>query len=252
MNLLSRAQRSPTIEKLRRIPSAYRLLSLATIPPRDLVREGSWLRDFLRAKPNTMIPYPLLKRMRQILIELDVRGLPGSVVQFGVWKGGSAAVLARAERAGTQREFWLFDSWKGQPKPSTIDISEAGDSGWVGQFPASEAEVHTLLFEEFRLDPSRIRLVPGWFEETIPTWMERVGRIAFLHIDCDFYEPVRLCLREGFARLSPGGAIVVDDYGAWVGCKKAVDEFLAEHSDTTPMEVIDSHAICFRKTGAPP
>jgi O-methyltransferase len=249
MGLLARAQRSPTIETLRKFPQVYRLLSLATIPPTDLVREGSWLRDFLRAKPYTMLPYSRLKLLRQTLLELDSRAVPGSVVQFGVWKGGSAALLARAEAGGPTREFWLFDSWRGQPEPSAVDITDSGDAGWVGQFPASEEQVDSLLFEEFQLPRERIHLVPGWFKETVPKWIRSVGSIALLHIDCDYYEPVRLCLQEGFPRVSPAGAIVIDDYGAWRGCQEAVDEFLARTPNTTPLEAIDSQAVRFLKVG---
>ena len=53
--------------------------------------------------------------------------------------------------------------------------------------------------------------------------------IAVAHVDCDWYDPVLHCLDVMWARLSPGGVIVVDDYDAWSGCRKAVDEFVAGH-----------------------
>jgi asparagine synthase (glutamine-hydrolysing) len=55
--------------------------------------------------------------------------------------------------------------------------------------------------------------------------------IAFAHIDCDWYEPVRLCLERIYPILSIQGYLVLDDYYDYGGCKKAVDEFLITHEN---------------------
>jgi asparagine synthase (glutamine-hydrolysing) len=51
--------------------------------------------------------------------------------------------------------------------------------------------------------------------------------VAFAHIDCDWYDPVKYCLEALEHRLSPGGEIVLDDYHDYGGCQTATDEFLA-------------------------
>lgn len=55
--------------------------------------------------------------------------------------------------------------------------------------------------------------------------------VSLVHVDCDFYEPTRLCLEKWYPRLSPGGYMQFDDYSAFSGCQKAVDEFLMIHSE---------------------
>src|SRR3546814_6455492 len=76
------------------------------------------------------------------------------------------------------------------------------------------------------VDGARINLVKGLFEETLPSL--DIERIAFAHIDCDWYDPVRYCLDETSRRLAPGGIIVIDDYNDYEGCRVAVDEFRSE------------------------
>ena len=50
-------------------------------------------------------------------------------------------------------------------------------------------------------------------------------RIALLRIDTDWYESTRHELVHLYPRLSPGGVLIIDDYGHWQGARKAVDEY---------------------------
>jgi O-methyltransferase len=90
--------------------------------------------------------------------------------------------------------------------------------------------------------------VPGWFQETLPAWRDRVGAIAILRIDGDFYESTRVCFEELYERVMPGGAVVIDDYGTFEGCRRATDEFLSSRPrvDLIP---IDFGASYFVKPG---
>jgi hypothetical protein len=62
---------------------------------------------------------------------------------------------------------------------------------------------------------SRVHLHRGWFHETFPT--VDVPCVALLHIDCDFYEPTRLCLERWYPHVVPGGWIQFDDYSEFEG-----------------------------------
>jgi hypothetical protein len=42
-----------------------------------------------------------------------------------------------------------------------------------------------------------------------------------------------------YPRLSPGGVLLVDDYGHFMGAKKAVDEYFAEHDPSVLLQRID-------------
>ena len=69
-----------------------------------------------------------------------------------------------------------------------------------------------------------VHIIKGWFEETLPG--TTVQTIALLHVDSDWYDSVRICLETFCDSVCPGGIIIVDDYGLWGGCRKALDEFL--------------------------
>ena len=156
------------------------------------------------------------------------RDLPGCVVECGVANGGSAAVLWAA--AGVERTLWLFDSFQGLPRPTEPDGGRAYaqhdyrsklPEGWcrgdINNVQAVVSMVGSL---------NNVEIVPGWLAETLPEAFLRIGPIAALHIDVDFYEPTLAALSWLHPLVVTGGAVVVDDYSAWEGCKKAVDEFL--------------------------
>lgn len=60
------------------------------------------------------------------------------------------------------------------------------------------------------VDGKRVTLIPGRFENTLPHW--NVRKIACAHIDCDWFDPVTLCLETTLPLMSPGGFIILDDY----------------------------------------
>jgi O-methyltransferase len=76
-----------------------------------------------------------------------------------------------------------------------------------------------------------VNLHRGWFKDTFPS--VEIAPVALVHVDCDFYEPTKLCLDKWYPALSPGGFMQFDDYSEFIGCKRAVDEFLATHPELT-------------------
>ena len=92
----------------------------------------------------------------------------------------------------------------------------------------------------------RINIITGWFDETLTT--APIERIALLHIDADWYLSVKLVLEQFYDRVSTGGIIMFNDYGAWPGAKRAVDEFLAQRQlNTVRLKWVDPGARYFRK-----
>ena len=73
-----------------------------------------------------------------------------------------------------------------------------------------------------------MRYVKGKVEDTLA--QESPDQIAVLRLDTDWYESTRCELEQLFPRLVPGGVLIIDDYGHWQGCRKAVDEYFAKHS----------------------
>lgn len=182
-------------------------------------------------QPYTMMPETRLRALQRLIAQ---KGMQGTMVQCGVWNGGSAALMAATLPA---TEVWLFDSFAGMATPGPKDGQKAKDkydaitNRWCKGEQAKVREVfHTIGWDE-----TRLRIVEGWFSMTLAG--AQVGALTLLHIDADFYESTMLPLQHFYPLLVPGGLLVVDDYGHWPGARAACDEYLGGQT---------SHELCPR------
>jgi len=166
----------------------------------------------------------------------------GGAVEYGVALGGSAIILAeKAVQAG--RTFHGYDVFGMIPAPSSPNDDETswaryeviasgaskGIKGatYYGYVDDLYGEVcKSFQRYGFPVGAAGIHLHKGLFEDTADAY---TGPISVAHIDCDWYDPVRFSLNAVHSRLLAGGAIILDDYYAYGGCKLAVDEFLKEN-----------------------
>ena len=194
--------------------------------------------DFIRrALPlkggYTRVSIPRLYALYSITLRCIESGIPGAYVECGVWKGGSSALvnaLLQTHDPTGPRPMWLFDSFAGLPQPSDKDGEGVQERYYSGILAADQGYV---LRAHKRAGSSleNVRVIPGWFNETLPQSREAIGAIAILHVDVDLYESVYCVLSELYDQVSPGGAIVIDDYGSekrWPGCRRAVHTFFQE------------------------
>ena len=79
----------------------------------------------------------------------------------------------------------------------------------------------------------------GWFQDTLPEQHKELDRIAMLRLDADWYASTKLCLDHFFYSVVAGGFVIIDDYGAYDGCRKAVDEFLAKTGNPFFLNVVN-------------
>lgn len=201
----------------------------------------------LAIKPYTMLSYPRLFKLYEAASRLEKEKIDGSFVECGVWKGGSAGIIAGVAKRNKNRHIWLFDSWKGLPAPAKYDISCTGKPGKEGMVVSSKEKAKELLFKKLKLDSNKVHLVEGWFTDTISSHKKDIGKIALLHLDCDWYESVKFCLEELYDDIVKDGFIFIDDYGYWKGCKKAVDEFIDEKNLRIKLIKIDYTGVYFQK-----
>jgi len=177
------------------------------------------------------------------------QGLPGAFVECGVWRGGSAMLVALTllQRGVANRPIFLFDTFEGMTCPSPVDVAIGGDSaesllGGAGgddiaelvRAAADEAEVYAAM-ESTGYDMRLVRLVRGDVADTLAT--TQTLRIALLRLDTDFYDSTLAELVHLYPRLVQGGIMIIDDYGHWQGARNAVHDFFsrADHGYHLPM-----------------
>ena len=178
------------------------------------------------------------------LVRTDV---PGALVECGVWRGGSmmAAAMTLLDLGVDDRDLHLFDTFTHMPEPGEEDWAHTGEhaSEILEQVRDSEA-FRYLDFDGVRRNllgtgypEDRIHFVPGMVEDTIPG--AAPDRIAFCRLDTDWYASTRHELEHLWPRISPGGVLLVDDYGHFLGCRQAVDEHLRAHGPDLFLHRID-------------
>lgn len=188
-----------------------------------------------------MLGLPALLELQEAVARIEERVVPGIIIEAGVARGGSAIVLAAARR--TPRPIYLYDTFEGLPAPGEADglaahqryraIRSGQAEGrrrqpYYGYDKDLQQSVERAL-AHFGLSPtkSHIHFVRGLYRDTLYP----PAAVALAHLDCDWYDSVKTCLERITPFLSPGGALIVDDYDYWSGCRRAVDEFFADRRD---------------------
>jgi O-methyltransferase len=191
---------------------------------------------------TTVRPYTMTSNEKLYALVTAVRyvvdaGIEGDLVECGVWRGGSMHAVARTllAKGVTDRDLHLFDTFSGMTEPTERDVSLHVGKSASELLETSDRTSHTWAVASREdveeglatLDypQERFHLVEGPVEETIPGGAPQ--RIALLRLDTDWYESTRHELEHLYPRLSPGGVLIIDDYGHWQGARRAVDEFLA-------------------------
>jgi hypothetical protein len=194
-----------------------------------------------------MVSETHLKDLEGILGELHQSGVPGAIVECGVWKGGCCMWMMEVQKSyGMDREFFLYDTFDGMTFPaSEKDAAEArvvfnnvgngykrdydkwhSEKKWAyAPIDLVKANISTVGY-----DPSKINYVQGDVLETLTKTVPSC--IALLRLDTDWYESTKKELEVLFPLVSSNGYIVVDDYYAWKGSREATDEFLKLNKHT--------------------
>lgn len=186
-------------------------------------------------------------------------GVKGDFVECGVWRGGSAMVMAillrDADKCG--KHLWLYDTFEGmtEPTPDDIEISSGEsassllkletDKGGRNIWCMSPLEEVTKNLAGTGYPMDHVRMVKGDVTKTLVE--SAPNQIALLRLDTDWYESTKMELVVLYPRLVSGGICILDDYGYWGGAKKAVDEYFSENGIVTLMHRIDATGRMFIK-----
>src|SRR6266568_5337091 len=220
--------------------------------------EAQWFEDrdlppiLRKVGAFTMVPHAsLVDLARQVRVVLE-QNIPGALVECGAWRGGASFLMAQILKlAGARdRKVWLLDSFEGIQAPQEIDGPAA--QAWAkNKDGAMYFDNLRSPLEEVRQAARNLELleytefVPGWFDKTLPANRDRIGPVAILRIDADWYASVKCCLDELFDQVVEGGFIIFDDYYTWDGCAAAVHEFLGQRRLSHRIESIgDANFTC--------
>lgn len=142
------------------------------------------------------------------------RGVPGDMAELGVYRGGSAKVIATVRPEVTLH---LFDTFEGLPWDEAKEYDSQGLLK-CGDFHCALEDV-----EEY-LSGHDVRFYPGLFPVSAHYGDLADVSLSFCHVDCDLYAPAQWAIRDFWPMLNPGGIIYFDDYGCeFTGVTRAVD-----------------------------
>jgi O-methyltransferase len=238
---------------LRLANGAVRKLGLMlAAPPRAEHADGEQLQALREEgrdwppRAHTMVGRKRLDHLQAAVETVLREGVPGDLIETGVWRGGSVILMrgVLAAHGDPERCVWVADSFRGLPPPDDKwQIDARSRLHHIDFLSVSRTQVERN-FQAYGLLDERVRFLEGWFEDTLPT--APIGRLAVLRLDGDMYRSTISVLEALYDRISPGGFVIVDDY-ALPPCKAAVTDFRAARGITMPIEAIDWCGVFWRK-----
>jgi hypothetical protein len=198
-----------------------------------------------------MVGHRRLDNVQACLEDVISRGVPGDLVETGVWRGGTT-ILMRAllkQHGVTDRLIWCADSFEGMPVPNMLDNEAQKRCDFSDRdYLAVSLEAVKANFARFGLLDEQVRFLKGWFCDTLPT--APIERIALLRLDADLYSSTMDALTNLGHKVSPGGYVIVDDYHSWPACRQAVDEYRQRSGIRSKIMPIDQHAVYWQAGSA--
>ena len=216
-----------------------------------------FLNHYMKGRASSMVPLVRLDQLQSCIEDVLRRGVPGDLLEAGVWRGGATIFMRGVLKAhgANDRLVWAADSFEGLPEPDAARFPKeaAAHHGPVMREAfgnlAAGLEVVKANFARYGLLDAQVRFLPGWFKDTLPS--APIDRLAVLRLDADYHDSTRDCLVHLYDKLSVGGYLIVDDYGEseWTYCRAAVDGFRAERGITDPMVQVDRSCWYWRRGG---
>jgi hypothetical protein len=201
------------------------------------------------ALAQTMIGWKRLENLQTCVEDILKRGTPGDLIETGVWRGGALIFMRAALKAHgvRDRRVWGADSFQGLPPPDAERYpADAGDLTYTFRELAASLDEVRANFEKYGLLDEQVRFLPGWFRETLPS--APIEELALIRLDGDMYESTYVALESLYPKLSRGGYLVVDDYGAVPTCRSAVQDFRRIYGITEKIVRIDWTGVYWQRS----
>ncbi|HEY5040815.1 MAG TPA: TylF/MycF/NovP-related O-methyltransferase [Verrucomicrobiae bacterium] len=198
---------------------------------------------------HTMIGIKRLDNLKRCAETVLREGVPGDFIETGVWRGG-ASIFMRAilmAHAVDNRKVWVADSFKGLPPPDAEKYPADKGADWhEPEYLAVSLEKVKEHFSKYNLLDDQVCFLEGWFRDTLPK--APIDKLAILRLDGDMYESTMDAISSLYPKLSKGGFLIIDDYGAVEACRKAITDYRAKHKINDSILQTDSHEYYWRRS----
>jgi hypothetical protein len=208
----------------------------------------------VRAQHLTYLSEARLNALAALCLSHERQGVAGAIIEAGCALGGSAIVIAASK--AKSRKFYIYDVFGMIPPPSPQDGADAHERYRLirtGRSPGIRGDPYYGYIDNlydrvvrsfsqlgYPIEENHISLIKGLVQDTLHV----TEPVSLAHIDVDWYEPVWTCLERIEPHLAVGGALVIDDYLDWSGCRRAVDDYFKDkpsslyHFDTSAGSMI--------------
>jgi len=215
------------------------------------IKEQEFWEIYDLCKPFTMTSVERMYALYLAVQYILTNNIDGDFVECGVWRGGSSMLTAKmlSNRNIKNRKLYLYDTFEGMSPPTNSDIAyndetaqslfetivdENGKTTWcLANLTDVKNNMKLTKFPE-----NNLIYVEGKVEDTIPNKLPETN-LAMLRLDTDWYESTKHELVHLFPKLIKEGILIIDDYGYWKGCRKAVDEYFSEKKLSVLLNRID-------------
>ncbi len=224
---------------------------------RDMEPEFHEIQAQCRA--YTMTSMERMYAMWQSVHHILDRGVPGALVECGVWRGGSMMIAAHVlvQRGEANRDLYLFDTYEGLPRPDPdkdVDLwGHRAIDGWIPHSRgkeqsdwarASQSEVEANLAKT-GYPRERIHFIKGMVEKTVPGHAPK--SVSLLRVDTDWESSTLHLLENLYPRLEKMGILILDDYGHFLGARRAADGYFEKQKNPVFKMRIDYTGRLIRK-----
>lgn len=210
----------------------------------EQVREG----NYWPARAHTMIGEKRLRNIEACFADVVANDVEGDLIETGVWRGGATIFMAGLCAVhGEKRKVYVADSFEGLPPPDPKYKHDVGDiHHTLGKVLAIDLPTVQSNFAKYGLLSDQVIFIKGFFEHSLAK--ADIGKLAILRLDGDMYSSTIQVLEQLYDKVSIGGYVIIDDYGALSNCRAAVEDFRKSRDITDEMKVVDWSGVYWQKS----
>jgi hypothetical protein len=195
----------------------------------------------------TMIGMDRLDNLQACVQDVIEGDVPGDLIETGTWRGGAAIFMRALLRLhDPERQLFVADSFEGLPPPDSEHYpADRGFELHTYDYLSVPLETVQENFRRFGVLDDGVRFVKGWFRDTLPKLEGHPW--SLIRLDGDLYGSTMNALESLYPSLSPGGYVIVDDYGLLAACRGAVQDYREANGILEEIVPIDWTGVYWRK-----